>query len=600
MLLLRQDEQYLALHVPEGVTKPLVPVADIEQLVGPGLDGVGVNIQAALPAGRKEVYFRRLEGRRIVLAGDGPPRVVFDLDALVCSSGLGCPNDQGYSKYRYLLDWIGYDGKLGRLVVTVKEFQNNLGRGWLIGVHPTLPPVLLAHPMELWGAAKQDFVHDYSDCDSHSHAGMGLPAWLVDTGHGDLLTDYGRRDPFLRTLPSYFEIFGDPVRRAFGDTLVQIVDGKLYEAVQVPERVDPGELLAFTYEDSTGGSEHGTLWHINARGGKGKVFELPKVKVTGMNVAKDGRICLAAPEPGVYIQARNKPLSFGLQGLLQAELAVGKVVDCDFGPDGRAHLLMTDPPRVLVWNGKTDTKNPGAPEDFETRLLDPNKMPFQLLVQPDGQDYVLYEGGSALGMGRMQDGSIAELETDSKRLKIHGQLVGPDLYKWVNDLGTSKWKLEPGSMPSLRVHVAQRPDGLVAVLPYQMADVPLQGVLTAPPTTVLVVHPGTGQAGQLTPRFDMGMHNPHALAVVPGGEARDPWTGQPMGVVAEPDAGGTDAAATDAAATDAGPGNEAVAPKNDGGCQAGRTGDGMHVAWLLLAAVCLRLRRAATQVRAAA
>lgn len=144
---------------------------------------------------------------------------------------------------------------------------------------------------------------------------------------------------------------------------------------------------------------------------------------------------------------------------LEKEIHVGKVIDCDYAPDGRVHLLMQDPPRVLIWNGKND-------KDFETKLLDATKVPQQLLVLKDGTDRVFYNGDPILGMGRLQDGSIAEIDSATQRLRIHGELVGPDLTAWLNQVTSPKFPLTAASWEGLRAHIAQRPDGLVAVLPY--------------------------------------------------------------------------------------------------------------------------------------
>jgi hypothetical protein len=328
------------------------------------------------------------------------------------------------------------------------------------------------------------------------------------------------------------------------------------------------------------------------------------MQVSGMNAAADGRVCLAAPIPGVFMQVRAHPLSFGLPNLQLTELHVGKVVDCDYGPDGRPHLLMTDPPRVLIWNGKDDSKSPDDMlKNFETVLLDAGKTPFQLLVDKDGKDRVLYDGGELLGMGKMQDGSIAEVDAATQRLRIRGELVGPDLSTWVNDLklhypGQMQFSLAPVSWKALRVHVAQRPDGLIAVLPYTPVGNVYVDAQTSPPATVLVWDPRTGQTGELTSLLLAGMYLPNALAVLPGGTATDPWTGEPLAIAAGGTGNGTGTGTggdTQGGASDP----AANGDSGQGGCSAGfSTGTSPVLGWLGLctvAIVAMRRRSRAIQ-----
>jgi hypothetical protein len=572
MVLLSDGDQVDALYVPEGTRHPLTTLPAIAALAGPAAPYA----PSAFAAGRHEVYFLAAQNpHRLVLAGDGPPRVVFDLDEVRCASGQGCPSDVGYKDWRYNLGIIGYDTGLHRLWLGITEQNNGSGLAWLIGAHATQPPVLLGNPAQLWGATGSHFAGTFGQC-IPSPYGIGLAQWAVNTGHdGELLTSVGRRDRVDSQLPSDLDLFAGPVQRVFGDVLLQNNNGRLYEVVQIEERADPGELLAMTYENGDGRGERSTLWHIPARGGKAEVFSLPKIKFTGMNAAPDGRICLASPDPGVFMQIRDKPLSFGMPSLLITELHVGKVIDCDYGPDGRPHLLMGDPPRVLIWNGKSDT-------DFETRPLDVAKVPQQLLVNKDGTDRVLNFDDTVLGMGRLQDGSIAEIDAKTQRLRVHGALVGPDLTSWLNQVTSPNHPLTAASWEGLRAHIAQRPDGLIAVLPYSpVGNVQVFGA--PPPTTVMVIDPHTGQTGELTPYLEKGLHNPHALAVLPGGLARDPWTGGPIVL------------APLAADVDAGGAKPAVAtrpkPSSDGGCSARKAVPRGTWLWLVACVVAVWLGR---------
>ncbi len=332
MVLLREGDAIRALHVPEGTTHPLASAAAIQALLGNPPEHVPV----AIPVARNEVYFYWAQSpKRLVLVGDGPPRVVFDLDEVSCASGLGCPGGPGYVDYRFDLKVIGADDKHGRLWVSVSEHNNGNGRGWLLGVHAKAKPVTLATPNQAWGAVGSQFAANFGNCSEPNIHGMGFPDWAVATGGGEVLTNFGRRDPYFGRLPSDIAFFYDRVRRVWGDTLIQSTVAGLFEVVEVPERVEPGELLVYSYENSTSGSEHGKLLHVPARGGTGEVFRLPKVQVMGMDAAPDGRVCLAAPVPGVFLQVKAHPHSFGMPSLLLTEIRVGNVVDCAYGPDGR-------------------------------------------------------------------------------------------------------------------------------------------------------------------------------------------------------------------------------------------------------------------------
>ena len=562
MVVQQDGEAINALYVPEGTLHSLTTAAAIAAIGDPP----GSYPPTAFAAGRHEVYFYYIQDpHKIVLVGDGAPRVIFDIDEVRCASGRGCPKDVGYASWRYNVSVIGYDTALSRLWVGVSEQNNAYGLGWLIGVHASKPATLLANPNQMWGAVGSYFANTFGICSPSSY-GMAMPLWAVDTGHGEMLTNSGRRDPFAANLPGDLDMFPSPTRRIFDDTLVQIAYGRLFEVVQIPEKAEPGELIAMTEESTAVGSEHSTLWHIPARGGKAEVFSLPHIRVSGMNAAPDGRICLAAPIPGVFMQIRPAPLTFGMPSHLKTEIHVGRVIDCDYAPDGRLHLLMNDPPRILTWNGKND-------KDFETKLLDATKVPQQLLVLKDGTDRVFYNGDGIVGMGRLQDGSIAEIDAATQRLRIHGELVGPDLTSWLNTVTSAVHPLTAASWEGLRAHIAQRPDGLVAILPYSPVD--NVQVFGAPPgTTVMVIDPHTGLTGELTPFFDRGLHQAHALAVLPGGLARDPWTGGP--IILPPSPAGADASG----GADAGASAPAVA--GTGGCTArgAAAGGGSAFMWL--------------------
>ncbi len=602
MVLLREGDALRALYVPEGTTHPLASFAAIQGLLGSPPEQVPL----AIPVGRKEVYFYGSQAqKRFVLAGDGPPRLVFDLDEVRCASGLGCLGTPGFVDNRFNLKVLGADDKHGRLWVAATEQNNGNGRGWLLGVQAKGAPVVLATPNQAWGAVGSHFAATFGNCSEPNFHGMGYPDWAVATGGGEVLTSFGRRDQFFGRLPSDIAVFHDRVRRIWGDTLIQSTVAGLYEVVEVHERVEPGELLVYTYENSMAGSEHGKLLHVPARGGTGEVFRLPKVQVMGMDAAPDGRVCLAAPIPGVFLQVKAPPLSFGMPSLLLTEIRVGNVVDCAYGPDGRPHLLMTDPPRVLVWNGADDVKNPRSAylgstktdslADFEVRPLPASSSPLQLLVDPDGSDRVLDANGPSLGMGRLRDGSIVELDAASQTLLIHGASVGPNLSTWLNSVSSSKFPLAPISSAQLRVHIAERPDGLIALVPYTPIGLAFGAAATAPSMTVLAFDRKTGAYGELTARLDAGLHLPHALAVLPGGSAVDPWSMAPSPVADAP--GGADAVGDASGDGDGGgatgaPGDKA---RDDGGCSAAprpTASGGLGSALLLaLAAAFVALRR---------
>lgn len=275
---------------------------------------------------------------RVVLLEDGEPRVMYDAETARCDSGYGPCDDGPMPDAVSLLarggalpggglqgpglpvddidpdgsmPYVGYDPLTERLQIGV--YGN--WQTWLLGLHATRPPLVLGTQHDL---RRPDPDGIYVD------ALIGqpvFPAWSVPTGDGMRLTDRGLFDATRAPIAAdvaHFAIRGRPLT-VWGDTLVydhytgSDYDG-FYELVRTGG-LEPGDLIALTFGGRDVYDPNGpwnlrdalTLYHGKARGGLNRVWvqgddvsavtDGPLVRgLVGMDVTPDGRLCVTDGE----------------------------------------------------------------------------------------------------------------------------------------------------------------------------------------------------------------------------------------------------------------------------------------------------------------
>ena len=116
-------------------------------------------------------------------------------------------------------------------------------------------------------------------------------------------------------------------------------------------------------------------------------------------------------------------------------------------------------PRPLVHDhGSADRRGPRFLTDARCRSI-------LRLFRPPVQGLLVRRHRDAQLVDRHAQTSGAEHGTLWHIPARGGKPVGPDLNDWINGLNLNKFKVAPVSWKGLRVHIAQRPDGLITVLP---------------------------------------------------------------------------------------------------------------------------------------
>jgi hypothetical protein len=476
---------------------------------------------------------------------------------------------------------VGYHAETQRLLVGVW----GVWEGYLVGVHATEPLAVLRRAP---GLARQNR-HDAQGTIGTPWASLRrkklFPESFAPTGHGDYFGGRWVYDADLEDGPmvggNYYA--GPPVHAlmgAWGDTLVDSVSGD--ELVRVEQRVEPGDVLAaggVAGEDVYGRVYGGAmLYRIGARGGFAPLWDAPLegLTVSGMDVSPSGRLCLADAVHGRIVE--RTPVEEDLiptATTLDAD-APG-VADCFYEDDDSLLLLVADPPRVERWRrGAADTE-----------LVEALSGRPAMFVREAGGGYSLLDAdGPVRGAVVLADGTRFEVvDGDGSPIPMAGvQGVG------YFDYGE-------------RFELVERPDGLIVTLgveaayPYTRTSVGLDRV-----------HPGFYDRGrdeavpiavfeELT-----GTNGWTALARVPGGIGRDPWTDEPVGP--EGWVGGDDGG-PGVTTTPLGPGRQGtptggaqIASGDDGGCHGAPGGAGgwllaLLVAWFATRRPGARRRRAA-------
>ena len=106
--------------------------------------------------------------------------------------------------------------------------------------------------------------------------------------------------------------------------------------------------------------------------------------------------------------------------------------------------------------------------------------------------------------------------------------------------GVNRDRSPEGDISELFVHLAERPDGTIAIVPYYSG--PKNSVSLVKLSRIFVWDPRTDTSSQLASIESNQLPAPVALTTLPGGTSLDPWTGEPSSglrarLVREADAG---------------------------------------------------------------
>ncbi|MEZ4431076.1 MAG: MYXO-CTERM sorting domain-containing protein [bacterium] len=531
-LLVRTTEGFARLFFADGHREPWLTLDALREAFprAPGAPPLIVDAVTLVPVDARHTWaVNETEPARVVLFDGDTPRVVFDAEDNRCAAGLG-PCDPGPRPSAPDLDhsvpgalpggglpypdvpvhdlegdrlvFVGYEPRTDELQIGLYGTWQT----WLVALRADAPPRVLATDRELTPGA-----------------GAGPPYVDEKTGRPRLpqgahvlddtlrLTVAGLRDPLGAPIAGAVERFSPygPLMTAWGDTTVYRVytggaaDG-VYELVRYDAALEPDDLVLATWGELHPAGHPPPddcptalrVFHGKPRGGL--VERLTRCDpipgggavtgdalvggVAGVDVSADGRLCIADRARVVVLLGTATTGGFPTVPLY--DIPLPGALDCAWH-DGALYAL-TDAAAIHRFD-------PADPAGF---------LPHATLTPPDGLP--------PEGFLRLPDGSPAVRfaapgpEAPRRRaLTLDGAPVDPEALAAAADLP------EPAAAwDHLRSDgVAIRRDGptLIARDTYAAAEAPYAWESLDPPGSAVLEA---------------------AFAIVPGGEGRDPWTGQ--------------------------------------------------------------------------
>lgn len=496
--------------------RPVLDAAALGDAFGALLDAGGAALLEDLeffPANGLDVWIANAPGTadgrlRVALArADGQVRVVLDSIDDACAAELGpCapdPPPTGYVLGGPLVmntegRVLGYHAESDRLLV-------GLGGSWesyFVGLHAEAPLAVVARSRALAGIERS-----------------GRPSWprldwegvlpsvalaLPDGGLFTGMRPLGRRfEPGSLSAwsPWFAASTANTVRasnvrfRHFGPAIVGD-DGLEY--FYAPRAVSPGDTLYLAHTERPSSGEPGfMLYAIGPRGGANPLWERPLPGLrgpTGMHVGDDGRLCIADRRAQRLVELL--PDEDGVPAVLGRTGEGEPFVDCLYDINGELLVLIENPARVMR-----------AADDGELFVLDrpPGIDPHaDLVATPDGFEVLkLLQGENAVrGVAWLPSGERFEFR--------NGDLLDPVTGDPVRLSGASLLRAVP------------RADGsIVVVFASTAAEPPEDGspMLSRPP--LLLLPDGTTLP---VTALDEETGPYQAIAAVPGGTRRDPWS----------------------------------------------------------------------------
>ncbi|MCC6624971.1 MAG: hypothetical protein IT385_27235 [Deltaproteobacteria bacterium] len=513
-VVVRRADGLVAIDHATGRERLLVPAATVDAELAAVPSTTGWASDVTVVPGDVDTIFVAFTGvgevdlARIHVVDGDDLRLVYDHAEARCDSRMGGCDDRPTPEAALRsipqndLSTKGYGGSglmIGgvlpgprRLVVSV---LGRFGR-WMIGVHPSDPPIVLRHGADLaFGAGLG-----------------GLPRYVLPTGHGDFTTGPGFIDAWGNPLATTVERAGPwdsppvvipPHHLGLGDQgVVFTMDASVRAYEYVPydtSEAEPGDVFTLANESFTNdlGAPRDARWRLYRSGPRGGIapvwgFALGSVELrgpTGMDVNARGELCIADKHDGrlrVFVPfaaslAPNTP---------RFDFALDEgAVDCLMEPDGTVWVL-------------------------QDRGASPRVARYELFVE-EPVETVAVTAIDPVGLVRTPDGGFEVLDRAAGELgRVHrasGERLDLDASPCVTGAGAAPW----------RVFGVERPDGWLVV---NCLVETASGLVTFGGDT-RVVHPDHGEALPLTSNTS---HTLSLLARLPGGAAVDPWTGDAL------------------------------------------------------------------------
>lgn len=490
--------------------------------------------------------------------GAGLLRKVYDHLATLCEAGLGpCAPPPNQAAFRFVRPSFprtrvaGWLPGAERLVVAVGPEDGSFTfeqPRHLVGLHAERPPTLIGYdfalpdfdelPHYLQATGAGDFLHGYGFMDT-----CGEPVGLGFEGPGPLVSRPTTILPGYRGIPES----GTGVT-FYGDINLQ---GQFFESV--PYRLteaEPGDI--FTLRRMSSGPTDWMLMRSGPRGGLAPawftIVDDENLRwPSGLDIDADGYACLTDRELGGI--GRLHLLGPGTtrtpnEFLVTWDLPEG-AADCMMEPDGSI-LVLQDRVRRLVRLG-----HPFAEPELVRELTETE--PTTLVRAPDGAIEVLDRQRAEYGRLYLEDGRKLEVVGDANTILLDGVPLA---------VGADVFPASPDSRP-WRVELAVRPDGRLVIQRLDTTHLDNQDIGFGPATPPMVYDLEREQALPLTTNE---LHAHWLIARLPGGEPRDPWTGEefvPLLSEPLPTAPDTPAPPT---------GGAPLEGPTDGGCSGGAVG----------------------------
>ncbi len=535
----------------DGTSELVVNLGDLQGLVGAAVGGTRI-----IPGKGSRLFLVSPLGDRVLVFGDRPVRVLFDLPAEVCKSRLGTCADPLMGGGTFLPDTytnvriVGFDPVADRLIVLVTGNMDTL----LVGLTPDADPVILAR-----GGDYPPYVLD---------TGMGaflsaaVPTKMVPLADGELWCDFegahgfcdseytpwaGHNLPFLGNEPSpgwesYFQ------NAAGGPTMYG-----LWEMVRVEQVIEKGDVIMFAGPNSldlatlqnrrTEPLRGPYLYKIGRRGEVSIMFnhyEFPSLfasfgAVRGMGVAPDGRVCAAGMDG--KLRELTEPNAKAVPQNAVEFPEIEGASDCLYDDSGRLHVLIESPmPGVLVFDSRMQTSQG---EMFPVNEL---STPARFVLGRDGVYRIADAAGPmicfdpATGSSTKSSVSAAGLTIGNNGnlfviIRPEGRLGEVDLPSACTgaprslEIDTAKLMAVTNrpAYPWIVANVVQRPDGRFMLMPSRdrLVGYDLQNPINDP--AYLFYFDPSDESFQVS-HLDFGEAGTgSAMALVKGAAWTDPW-----------------------------------------------------------------------------
>ncbi|MCB9787633.1 MAG: hypothetical protein H6744_13205 [Deltaproteobacteria bacterium] len=445
---------------------------------------------------------------RVLLFEEGEGRVVLDLDRERCLSGMGLcdegpqPNSIERKSIRPAAGGTPMKPEGNAIRADDINPLRLVPEGW-----DAATGELLVGVFGLWNVYEVAIGLDGTPTVRRRSAqlgGSGFPDQLLPNERGEVFDGHQLTDAFgapqastpIEVVPKYFGAFGDMILTTLYRSDVEPGANGLYELVRDEGRLQPGDLIVVQTGMDVWGHTTASASRVPARGGEIPLWSTPlrtQGPVRGSDVTADGDLCFAdGASVHRYAAFANEG---GLPRSYRGATELAGAIDCAFEPDGTM-LALTGAGEVFA--------QVGLSAEWTPRPLPPGvTTPVGFVRAPDGSVEVRDTGDPVLAYA--VDGSPVERTVD----------------------GTIRFGGVAGVAPEIALtnELVPLPDGRVASLSDEGKLVLYDPLTGASPW---MTADGFGSFEGPDPVTGDTITLPAALAAVPGGSARDRWTGRPI------------------------------------------------------------------------